>query len=451
MLTPSLCQTCTSQWSTYKQVTEGPFHTQDSYSFKVRRNTVFRCSNGRLKFQTSRSLIRLPFLNNLFVFNRFSGFGQCADSCNQKTVPVNVVYIGNLNLNVNIFEEKTYTFQYLNQNCDKLYWSQWIEHEDCSSSKEYIRTRTCLDCDGDELFSSRYCNGPTTEIVKCRRNRILKDSTSRPPCRGAKCKSGKSILLYIIVGGLGGLVLLIVISVFLVRMKRKPLPLPSVQFQQNRSRSIEVESKSCTSNDAAQLQTNQNLQSAHNNLPSYKSQASSCKPQILPLLKAPSSRVMQNCSSSGTQSSATTNSQHFAQPYVQRVQSSEANNISFFTTDPSYTLTNNHLPSRNTHHSPSSSNHQLQPYQTHKRQASNPRNLPLSSTSSSRAYENAQSSSSKVVIRINQSEAEASQYYNHSVPEPPLYNEIYGPDLDYDNHSYIDVNSSSYNHPSQTL
>ena len=43
------------------------------------------------------------------------------------------------------------------KNCDKLYWTNWIETTSCATSDVIIRRRTCMDCDGDAL-EQNYCD-----------------------------------------------------------------------------------------------------------------------------------------------------------------------------------------------------------------------------------------------------------------------------------------------------
>ena len=160
-------QTCTSQWSTFREVTEGPFYSQEAYGFNVKRTTKRKCENGRLYLRTTRSLLRLARIN-LFVYHRFSGFGSCSASCNSKNVTVNVVYIGNFNHNTLTYDKKIYTFQYTNKNCDKLHWTTWSETVSCQTSSHAVYARRrCVDCDGVDYPDRRYCYGSETKQIPC--------------------------------------------------------------------------------------------------------------------------------------------------------------------------------------------------------------------------------------------------------------------------------------------
>ena len=228
-------QTCTSQWSNFKEVTEGPFYSQEAYGFSVRRKTKRRCENGRLYLRTTRFLLR-PTLINLFVYHRFSGFGSCSGSCYSKDVTVNVVYIGNLNHNTLAHDEKTYSFQYLNKNCDKLHWTTWSETVSCQTSSHAVYAqRRCVDCDGVDYPNRHYCYGSETKQIPCinltptrtdpsgRKNiktRIDPSEHSTKPtnCNGQSCSSSPDLSLYMIIGGV---VVLVVLIAACYKCKRK--------------------------------------------------------------------------------------------------------------------------------------------------------------------------------------------------------------------------------------
>ena len=219
-------QTCTSRWSTFTEVTEGPFYSQEAYGFSVKKTTKRRCDNGRLYLKTTRSLLH-PALINFFVFDRFSGFGSCSGSCYSKDMTVNVYYIGNLNLNSLTYDEKIYTFQYTNKNCNKLHWTTWSEMVSCQTSSHAVYARRrCVDCDGVDYPDRRYCYGNETKQIPCG-NRILADidpfehSTIPTNCSDQRCHSFSYLVLYMIIGGVMALVVLVVSIFFFCKCKSK--------------------------------------------------------------------------------------------------------------------------------------------------------------------------------------------------------------------------------------
>ena len=50
---------------------------------------------------------------------------------------------------------------YLHKNCDKLYWTNWIETASCSLLRHWDYTRNCEDCDGNEV-DEKHCDGNST-------------------------------------------------------------------------------------------------------------------------------------------------------------------------------------------------------------------------------------------------------------------------------------------------
>ena len=48
-------------------------------------------------------------------------------------------------------------YSYLRKNCNKLYWTNWIDTTNCESSSSITFKRSCADCDGDAL-EQMYCD-----------------------------------------------------------------------------------------------------------------------------------------------------------------------------------------------------------------------------------------------------------------------------------------------------
>ena len=51
------------------------------------------------------------------------------------------------------------------KNCDKLYWTNWIETTNCASSSHITLQRSCADCDGDVL-KQKYCDATGLSVLK---------------------------------------------------------------------------------------------------------------------------------------------------------------------------------------------------------------------------------------------------------------------------------------------
>ena len=130
----------------------------------IRRVTDYRCSNdndvelrSRRRGQTSGpSWVRY---SNTF-FQRF--FETCEEECDSQNITVHVKYQNNYNDEWYLLGNFTYVYK----NCDKLYWTNWIETTNCSISRERNHIRNCADCDSDTV-DEKYCDGNHTLQENC--------------------------------------------------------------------------------------------------------------------------------------------------------------------------------------------------------------------------------------------------------------------------------------------
>ena len=166
---------CFSLWQTYRQVHEGPWlfdipgTVKGIVSFTVYRTTEYRCSNTTTAlFRTNRSIFETTQStseNHNFQF-RTSGLGFCDQDCEAKNVTVNTDHR-------NYFPGAGWTswtflgsFLYLHKNCDRIYWSNWIETSNCKNSSKINYKRSPKDCDGDEI-SNIYLAESSTKSKDC--------------------------------------------------------------------------------------------------------------------------------------------------------------------------------------------------------------------------------------------------------------------------------------------
>ena len=160
------------RWAEYKTAVEGPWSfVMEIYgsdgpvvSSTIRRVTDYRCSNDNdVEFRTNR--LRL-ILGPSWVHDR-NTFRQlfseiCEEECDCQNVTVQVNYY-------NYDYKKWYQlgdFTYVYKNCDKLYWTNWIETTNCSLSRKRYYVRICADCDSDSV-DNKYCDGDPTMQADC--------------------------------------------------------------------------------------------------------------------------------------------------------------------------------------------------------------------------------------------------------------------------------------------
>ena len=159
-------------WTEYKTVEEGPWsflmeiyrNHRPVVNRTIRRVTQYRCSNDNdVEFRTRRrgqtfgpSWVR----NSNTFFQRF--FETCEEECDSQNVTVHVKYRNNYNDGWYLLGNFTYVYK----NCDKLYWTNWIETTNCSISRERNHIRNCADCDSDSV-DEKYCDGNHTLQENC--------------------------------------------------------------------------------------------------------------------------------------------------------------------------------------------------------------------------------------------------------------------------------------------
>ena len=159
-------------WAEYKTVVEGPWSfALEIYGCErpvvnrtIRRVTDYRCSNDNdVEFRTRRRGYTFGpdwVLDRNSFTQSFSG--TCVEECDSKNVTVQVEYQNNHNEVWYQLEDFTYVYK----NCDKLYWTNWIETTNCSLSRERSYVRICADCDSDSV-DEKYCDGNPTMQADC--------------------------------------------------------------------------------------------------------------------------------------------------------------------------------------------------------------------------------------------------------------------------------------------
>ena len=131
-----------------------------SEAFSILRYTQYWGSDDtELQFNTSRNGI---FSSTQWAHNEYEPFryfsGSCEQECNSQNVSLRVGYRNKRDNSMLYLLEKV---TYLYKNCDKLYWTNWIETTNCSLSRHRDYVRYCEDCDGDEV-DEKHCDGNST-------------------------------------------------------------------------------------------------------------------------------------------------------------------------------------------------------------------------------------------------------------------------------------------------
>ena len=155
----SLASCCSTNWSVFKTVLEGPFSILSfaPYDFYVRRSVRYRCTKEeKAEFKVSREIFSKNRKGEKLQAYTFSGLGKCKESCRIKNVTVIVESRPKF--------EKIGQFIYPHKNCAMLYWTSWTALTSCLSSKTVLYKRDCIDCD-DERSDAKYCVGSSTKQV----------------------------------------------------------------------------------------------------------------------------------------------------------------------------------------------------------------------------------------------------------------------------------------------
>ena len=168
---------CSSSWNKYKSVKAGSFRysSEIETEFTFNRTIRYRCSNDSIiQFKTNWTT-KKEIHQNVQNFKLISvGIQNSCQGENCKNIRLNVSvqfrtrfwisnwrYIGwsawSLPINGNHF--------FVVKNCDKLYWTNWIETTSCASSSHVTLRRSCADCDGDAL-EQKYCDATGLSVLK---------------------------------------------------------------------------------------------------------------------------------------------------------------------------------------------------------------------------------------------------------------------------------------------
>ena len=159
-------------WTEYKSVVEGPWSfviERDSgkptVEGTIRRYTEYRCSDGNeVEFRTSRNGTASTTRSVLNEYKFLRSFSEsCEQECNSKNVILQVKY---RNRRPNSIWYLLGEVAYLYKNCDKLYWTNWIETTNCNSSRNWDYVRHCENCDRDKV-DEKYCDGNSTVQEDC--------------------------------------------------------------------------------------------------------------------------------------------------------------------------------------------------------------------------------------------------------------------------------------------
>jgi len=97
----------------------------------------------------------------------------CTEECDSKWVNITVMRTG---FSISILKEKhEFQIPILEKNCDKLYWSDWVETTNCSSTKLSNYTRLCVNCDGKAVEEDLkpLCNGTERKVDTCHNSAIV--------------------------------------------------------------------------------------------------------------------------------------------------------------------------------------------------------------------------------------------------------------------------------------
>ena len=156
---------CTKR-TRYRYIKEGPWefndvHTNEKFEYSVRVSLYF-CNSSSAIILTSMRDFKMP--SSKYGFMVPSHFPEyCTGECNSKWV--NITLFRTVGSSMHIVHLPSY----LEKNCDKLYWSDWVETSNCSLSSNVSYSRVCVDCYGNKAIKALapLCNGASTKSEKC--------------------------------------------------------------------------------------------------------------------------------------------------------------------------------------------------------------------------------------------------------------------------------------------
>ena len=169
-----------SSWVDYKKVDEGiwPFDVPSSqYHVYVLiiKYSDYKCDSNSISFTSKLWQTFTVSSSSKSDYYKFSLIPEnnwkCLMECNSKLVNFTVKYQErSKNLTGSWTSWSSWKnideFSFLNKNCEKLYWTNWVETSNCETSAQTTFTRNCMDCYGDTI-TKQYCNGNTTMQVTC--------------------------------------------------------------------------------------------------------------------------------------------------------------------------------------------------------------------------------------------------------------------------------------------
>ena len=173
----------TNNWESYRVVKIKPFsivvstiRSFENASFILTRQTDYKCSNNdTVAFKTKWDLSLLPQLQaiaNCSYRFRLQNLEPNTSEWNSTVANVTAEYQNSSQIcNDSGVVWSSWSFfakiPYLFENCNKLYWSNWLETSNCKSSSHKNYARWCTDCDGF-VVDKHFCAGNTTKSVFCR-------------------------------------------------------------------------------------------------------------------------------------------------------------------------------------------------------------------------------------------------------------------------------------------
>ena len=154
---------CPSIWTEYKSVQKVSyiFSSEFENGFKVKRIVNYRCvDEDVVQFNTTWETEnyfddRYEIVCDILV----SACPKCANTRLKIAVWYrNRYWIGPI-LGLSDWSSwaERGNYFYLEKNCNKLYWTNWIEKTNCATSSQITLLRSCADCDGDAL-EQKYCD-----------------------------------------------------------------------------------------------------------------------------------------------------------------------------------------------------------------------------------------------------------------------------------------------------
>ena len=187
--------TCPTPWTIYKVVEEASYtnfglneEKCGLFRFTYRRHQCANTNSGvKMAFTTTRKIHPEEHVSDRYRYQcKLNGLPPCDQQCDK--INLTLKMYSRISKNAHSQWSSWHVLgasSFLLKNCDKLYWTNWVETTKCSLvSPNKTYSRSCVDCDG-YLIDNEKCVGNFVKQETCRA--ILSTRTKLRRCDTDGC------------------------------------------------------------------------------------------------------------------------------------------------------------------------------------------------------------------------------------------------------------------------